>query len=383
MKLRTVTLNQYRNHAHTTMECGEEINALVGKNGEGKTNALEGISYLCLTKSFFGNTDRTALQQGKEIFSVEGEFVSDAGIAYHVFAQYDSRTAEKLFSINRLPVDRFSSVIGQFPVVILSPESNGITARGPGERRKFLDFVISQASKMYLEDLLEYRRIVKQRNRILLNTQSTRSDYSELLEPWDETLVMTGCRITQRREMFLQEFRPHLLRVYESLTGSDEMPWLDYRASIKAETGASLDVLREMFWKELHKRRGEERQVSTTLVGPHRDEMELTLDNLDLRKYASQGQHKTFLIALKVAEFFYLREHKGETPILLLDDVFSELDAGRAARVLEMLGNLGQAFITATDLQLAPEGFAWGGKNRKFFVQHGAVRYVQSPEVYN
>lgn len=375
MRVRTVTLRNYRNHAQTTLACAEGVNVCVGDNGAGKTNALEGISYLCLTKSFFGSNDRTALQNGKPEFSLYGEFVSDRGITFHNQATYDSRTAQKSFSINKSPVERFSSVIGQFPVVVLSPESADITAGGPSSRRKFLDFVISQANRVYLEDLLEYRRILKQRNKILFDARILRTDATDLLGPWDESLITTGSRLMLRRRQFIEEFSSHMASAYRSLAGELEIPQLLYAPLVGNRSEGSLEDVQKEFQDELRHIQTDERHAGTTLVGPHRDEMELRLGELDLRKFASQGQHKTFLIALKVAEFFYLKERCNETPMLLLDDIFSELDPHRSARLLDLIGGLGQTFITTTSVSMFPSTYQWSGSNRKFIIRGGAVEY--------
>lgn len=373
VRARTVTLKNYRNHEHTTLVCADGINVLVGNNGEGKTNALEGISHLCLTKSFFGSNDRTALQRGKEEFELIGEFVSDRSISFINRAQYDSRSGQKSFWINKSLVEKFSSLIGQFPVVVLSPESGRITTGGPADRRKFLDFVISQASKLYLEDLLEYRRILKQRNKILFDARLARSDPSQLLEPWDESLVATGSRVVSKRREFLKEFSPHITSSYTQLAGRGEVPMLGYEPSVGRLDADSQEAVRREFERKLADRQVEERQLGTTVVGPHRDELELRLSGLDLRKFASQGQHKSFLIALKVAEFCYLKERCSETPMLLLDDIFSELDAERSARLLGVIQRLGQSFISTTGLTMFPQTFEWSGLNKKVLIRGGAV----------
>ena len=371
-------LTAFRNHEQTEIDCAPGINILLGKNGEGKTNTLEGLSYLCLTKSFFGSNDSTVLQSGQEGFEVNGILCSDAGIEYRVRAAFRHESGEKEFFINTSPVERFSSVIGQFPVVILSPESGAITNGAPSERRKFMDFVISQSSKRYLEDLLEYRRILRQRNKILLDAKLGRTDPSRLLQPWNEELVDRGARIFVRRRTFAAGFSPHVIEAYRQLAGGTESPAMKYHSSIPMEETQTEEEARNLFEQQLERTRSDERRSGTTMVGPHRDELEFTINGMTLKHHASQGQHKTVQISLKTAEYHYLRECCRETPILLLDDVFSELDADRSERMLGMLNTMGQAFITATGDEALRCRVTWGGDNRKFSVQQGSVLHEEA-----
>ncbi|MBI3788313.1 MAG: DNA replication/repair protein RecF [Ignavibacteriales bacterium] len=383
MRLKSLRLRNFRNHTETAIQCCDKTNVFLGENGEGKTNILEAISYLCLTKSFFGSSDSTALQLGKSGFELNGEIHSDGEITYHTKVSYDGDPREKMFSINKSPVEKFSSVIGQFPIVILSPEGSSVTFGMPADRRKFMDFVISQSSKLYLEDLLEYRRILKQRNKILLDAKLQRTDCSELLEPWDNGLVERGALLMQRRWNFVQEFYPHIVIAHRLLSEEAETPSLQYHPSVAVDSFEEQGVIRDQLFDALRQARNEERRTGSTTVGPHKDELDFTINNLELRKFASQGQHKTFLVALKTAEFFYLRERCNETPLLLLDDVFSELDSHRSKQLLELIHSLGQTFITATNESLFPANFDWTESNRKFFVHQGAVVYDEAGNLIN
>jgi DNA replication and repair protein RecF len=378
MKLLSVDIVNFRNHVQTGLSTAERVNGFVGDNGQGKTSVLEAISALCLTKSVFGSKDRVLVQTGKEQFGVRGEFQSDAGVRYGVGISYSMAEDEKAFTINGTSLEKFSDVVGQFPVVVLAPHIAPITFGGPVERRKFLDFVIAQASRLYLEDLIEYQRVLRQRNKILLDARIAKADCSELLEPWSAELVERGSRITLRRAAFVEEFKLLAEEAYGDLVATTEEPGMEYRPSIPCVGGASDEDLRRAFEAELTRKAGEERQVGATLVGPHRDEVALTINGQGLRKYASQGQHKTFVVALKVAEFQYLLRHRRETPMLLLDDIFGELDGHRARRLLDLIGSLGQAFITATSDNALPADFQWGSANRRFLVHEGSVVYDEA-----
>jgi DNA replication and repair protein RecF len=274
-------------------------------------------------------------------------------------------------------------VVGQFPVVVLSPESGGITSGGPADRRKFLDFVIAQASKVYLEDLLEYRRVLRQRNRVLFDNKIGRVEYPDLIEPWDQELIDRGARITHRRHDFLKELQPMIHESYARIAGRVEVPTIQYLPSVPHGDGASEEEIRGIFRQELKRKSSEEKRLGLTLVGPHRDEFELAINDLSVRSHASQGQHKTFLIALKVAEFLYLQSKRNERPILLLDDIFTELDRHRSEMLLALTESVGQAFITTTNNSVFPSDFNWSGTNKRFIVRKGTVDYANAASLTN
>jgi len=375
VKIRELHVQKFRNHTHSDAVFGGSVNAVLGENGEGKTNLLEAISYLCLTKSFFGSSDDIVLQVGERQFEISGELESETGIRFHIGVLYDSVERKKKFSINKSPVEQFSDVVGQFPIVVLSPESGAITSGGPADRRRFLDFVISQASKVYLEDLLEYRRVLRQRNKVLFDAKVGRTPCDDLLEPWDQELIERGLRITDRRRKFLEELQPIVHESYDRIAGDDEKPTITYSPSVAHEAGATEEELRRGFREELRRKAQEERRLGISLVGPHRDELDLAIDGLGVRSHASQGQHKTFLLALKLAEFFYLRKTRNEQPMLLLDDIFTELDSHRSARLLRLTETVGQTFITATSGNVFPDEVDWRGANKRFLVHRGRVEH--------
>ncbi|MGB2870065.1 MAG: DNA replication/repair protein RecF [Bacteroidota bacterium] len=383
MRLKKLRLENVRNHAGTSIECSSSWNIFLGKNGEGKTTILEGISYLCFTKSFSTAQDATVLQLGKKSFSIFGEILSDQGVSYDVLVNFDAEQNQKTIAINKARVEKHSSVVGQFPLVVLSPEHGAITFGAPVDRRKFLDTVLSQASSVYFENLLEYRRIVRQRNKILLDAKISRSDCSDLLEPWDESLVNHGAKVIQKRVEFLEEFQPFVSAAIEEIAGSAERPQTTYESNVPFEAGSLIGAIEESFRRELDGRKAEERRMGSSLVGPHRDEIALSLNGMDLRRYASQGQHKTFLVGLKLAEFSYLRDRRRETPLLLLDDVFSELDEERAGRLAAATTALGQTFITATDERAISGQGPQDGSWQRYFVRGGTVSHVEAPTFVN
>jgi DNA replication and repair protein RecF len=381
MRLREIRLERFRNHAMTVIECAERQNVFLGNNGEGKTNILEAISFLCLTKSFYAASDATVVQLGKTGFTVTGDALSDIDVGYRIGVSYDVGSREKNIVINQSPVDSRSSVIGMFPVVVLSPENGTVTTGTPSDRRRFIDIVISQSSREYLEELIEYRRILRQRNRILFDAKMSQREALDVLEPWNESLVQCGAHIFQRRARFIGEFKPFLVDAFNKIVGGSEVPSISYEASLHADVNASVDSIREAFGATLKEQYAAERKLGTTIIGPHKDELGFEINNLGLRSFASQGQHKTFVVALKIAEFFYLRERCKETPLLLLDDVFSELDGQRSERLLKLTSNLGQSFITATDESKFSAVLGRERQDSRFYVSRGSVT-IAKPTVF-
>ncbi|MDI6802660.1 MAG: DNA replication/repair protein RecF [Bacteroidota bacterium] len=373
MFIENIRLKNFRNHADSYLECGDKANIILGDNGEGKTNLLEAVSYISLTKSFYASSDSVIVNIGETIFQIEANMVSDNGIKTKIHIGYDLTTGEKVYSINNRRIEKFSSVIGKFPIVFLSPENSNITFGGPAERRKFLDLVLSQSNQTYFEDLSEYRKVVRHRNKILSDAKFLKNDPIALLEPWNEHLIRFGTRIMVRRRNFINEFQEYIFSSYKKLVDLREVPSIDYEPSFKTGNSEKDEVTFENFKTEIDRKYKEELRLGSTLVGPHRDEISFKINGLELRKFASQGQHKTFFVALKIGEFFYLKERCRENPILLLDDVFSELDDNRAQQMLLLIENLNQTFITSTNFDIFDKVLSFGEKNKKVIVRKGKI----------
>jgi DNA replication and repair protein RecF len=371
-----IRLRNFRNHTDSSLELGEGINALLGDNGEGKTNVLEALSYLSLTKSFYAASDATVLQIGKEAFDVEGKIWSASGLMNVVRVAYSRIPAQKSYEVNGSQPPRLASVIGRFPMVILSPENGAITFGGPVERRRFVDLVLSQINPAYLEAALEYRRILKQRNRVLADARVRGAGVDGLIEPWDVSLVRHGSVIVEKRRAFVGEFAAYMERAYQDLVGEIERPGIAYVSSCLPPGAAGREEIEKFVSARLEERREEELRRGVTLVGPHRDDVEFAINGVPVPQFASQGQHKTLLVALKVAEFHFVSERSGERPMFLLDDVFSELDSRRASRILALVSGLGQTVITTTDEQAFRGSVLWEGHNRRFCVERGTCRAV-------
>lgn len=370
MKISNALLRCFRNHHESAFEFGARVNVLLGQNGQGKTNALEALSFLCLTKSFYASADTTVMQQHGSFFEIKSTLVSDEGKEFHVRVAYNDAKKEKTFTINGAKVERYSTVIGMFPIVILSPENNAITFGSPAERRKFIDLVIAQSSTAYVKDSMEYRRIVRQRNTIL--SEANGKDCGKEIAPWNEMLITYGSRIIYKRNLFLNEFAPFIAQTYLDIVDERETPNITYAPSVTIQHNATPEEIAVAMHEKLQKKKKDETRFQTTLVGPHRDEIIFSLNGLSLKHFASQGQHKTFLVALKAAEFFFLKERCNETPVFLLDDIFSELDDYRSKKMLVLAESLGQIFITTTSEKMFG-GAEWNAERKKFFIQNGAV----------
>jgi len=374
MYLREVTLTHFRNHSSTNIAFGKGLNALVGNNGQGKTNVLEAIAYLSFTKSFYAAADTDALQFGHEFFEVRGGVEAENGSQTSVAVRFQKGPPEKRVAINAHQVERHADVVGEFPAVVLSPEHGAIIAGGPAERRRFLDIVLCQTSRSYLEDILEYRRVVRQRNRILADARYQQIPVPSAIEPWNESLVEHGARVMERRRRFLRVLQPHVAESYRVTSGSESDVGAIYAAGGSLDPGSEEAEVRTWMKDQIRLRQGEEARRGTSLVGPHRDDIQFTISGISVQQFASQGEQKSFLIALKLAEFQYVRESRDESPLLLLDDLFSELDQGRTERVLRRIEGTGQSIITATDVSVFRHIFDGKDQHRRFTVENGTCR---------
>jgi len=374
MIIRQITLNNFRNHEHSRVSPGEGINLLLGRNGQGKTNVIEAVSYLGLTKSFYAASDMHVLRIGEQDFSVEGRMCADGGLESTVRVTYSEEPPCKQVLINGIHPESLSSVIGRFPVVILSPEHGSITSGGPGERRRFMDITLSQISGAYLDDLMQYRKALRHRNRLLTEYRTGQREIRTLLDPWSESLAQLGARITARRLAFVAEFRTYLANVHADLVGGSEKAEIRYKAFVELEAGTPTDEIARLMRQELQRHEPDELRRGASLVGPHRDDLEIALDTLAVQRYASQGQHKTILVAMKIAEHAYLCDRRNERPVLLLDDLFSDLDEERSRVILSKVASMGQCVITTTEDIPSNPSVDWNGYHRRFTVERGTVR---------
>ena len=344
MILTSLLLKNFRTHSDLNINFKAGLNYIFGDNGIGKTSILESIYYLCTTKSCITRSDHEVLKFDENRFLIEGKFSDLTKNTVRVsFSRQDSK---KQIYIDDKLVSKASSVIGKFPVVTLLPSDHTITQGAPADRRKFFDSILSQANPNYLETLLEYNRTLKQRAALLaIIRDSGNARHYDELNVWTEKLIEKGTEIINYRINFIDKFRSYVNESYERIMGIEEKPDIRYLYFDNARQ----EDIKEWFFDLLSKRKEDEIRRASNLVGPHRDDYEFSLSSISLKSFGSQGQHKTFQVVLRFAEFFYLKDVAGKTPIFLLDDVFGELDSNRASKISEYLSDVGQAILTLTD----------------------------------
>jgi len=372
MRTTRTALQNFRNHVDTSVEWAPHMNVITGHNGAGKTNLIDAIHYLCMSRSFAASSDRYVVNQDAPYFMIKGHFEGNIRASFEVGCSYSRGEGKKIF-VNESPLDRLSDLIGMVPVVVLAPEDKKLTSEGPKERRSFIDSLISQISHAYLKDLLDFRQARRQRNKLLQQFRGARSVLIEYLEPWDAQLIEFGSRIVAKRTHVLNQFQDYLSKQYQIISGMEHKPHLQYQTF--CEPSEDIEEIKKRYGKALDEARDNELDRELTTVGPHRDEIVFYLDDFELRKFGSQGQHRLFALSIKLAQLFYFSEHLDELPIFLLDDVFGDLDTQRTEVLLQaLIEHAGQTFITSASPVLFDQFVTFDGvKNRKYTVKKGEV----------
>lgn len=377
MRITRLSLRNFRNHVETDVEWAPHLNVITGRNGAGKTNLVDAIHYLCMSRSFVSNSDTYVVNQDSSFFMLKGHFEGNIRSSFEVSCSYSRGEGKKVF-VNDSPLERLSDLIGMVPVVVLCPEDKKLTSEGPSERRTFIDAFISQISPRYLRDLIDYRKILKQRNKLLQEFRGPRSTLEAYLEPWNVQMSETGARIVAKRTEVLNQFQDYLAREYELISGMKHRPHLQYQTF--CEPSESVEEIRERYVKALEEAQEKEMEREYSIVGPHRDEIVFYLDDFELRKYGSQGQHRLFALALKLAQLFYFSEELDDLPIFLLDDVFGDLDPEKIEVLLNALvEHAGQTFITSANPVPFDQYVDFDTvKNRAYRVEDGMVTEAES-----
>ena len=365
MILKKFKLANFRNYPELELSFNAKSNYIYGDNGHGKTNILEAISLLTFGKSFIGSGEIDCVMFGEQEFFVTGEFENEIDNTDLVVLNYNGEARKKVYHLNRDPVRSFSSdLFGRIPVVFLSPHSLNITYGNPGERRKFFDIIISQTGTIYLDNLKKLVKLVKLKNALLkAGSRYAPSEKDDLLNSYNEKLADVGSEIIFRRLIFLKEFKSFFEKNFRYLTAEDNYCSIIYYSDVIGEIKYDeIDEytpgeIKEKIEAVLIERRKEEIDRGLTLVGPQRDDFLFKLEKdksentggvFDLKNHASQGEHKTFVVALILAEFDFLKEKRDTAPLLLLDDILSELDSGRVFKIISHLKEFGQIFLTTT-----------------------------------
>lgn len=352
MRISKLIINNLRSHLHSEFNFGEKVNLIHGLNGSGKTTILEAISISALSKSFLPTSDQDLINYNNKFYSIICEAKTDYNTNYNCKILYEIGSRKKISNTekdNALPKD----LVGLIPLVILSPDYKNITFGSPADRRSFVDKVISQASSVYLNNLIKLKKILKQRNSLLGKIRKEEITDKSLLDPWTEQLIEVSISITLKRQRFISDILDDYKNYYKIISESAESVNLDYEAYGIQDTADNSDELRIQFENLYKEKSNLEFLRGTTCFGPQKDDIKFIIEKGIARENASQGQHKSILIALKLAEFEYLIEKCNEKPIILLDDIFSELDQKRAERVLQIIkDNEIQSFITSTDSKI-------------------------------
>ncbi len=346
MRLKSISIENFRNHGILEFEPGHQITNIYGSNGSGKTTILEAIHYCALTKGFSGNSDRECLKFGEEFFTIRSSFESENISETKVVVAYTSQK-EKRILVNDQELLTFSKHIGTIPCVTFTPRELVIMTGGPAERRRFMDTAICQYDRKYLFDLLQYRRVLQQRNALLASFEDS-SKVETALEVLTEQLITSAVQIVIARERFIYSFSVMLGEVYRWHPEETKNEILYQSSFPHGKTKLSKEEMQTLFRERYHAIKKQEILRRQTLAGPHRDDLELYINGREIKKYASQGQQRAFLIAMKMTLHAYLYEKSGEKPITLLDDLFSELDEKVSSDIIETLSLKGQVIITST-----------------------------------
>lgn len=338
MFLRHLSLVNYKNFNSKTLDFDPVINCLVGDNGVGKTNVLDAIYHLCFGKSYFNPVSTQNIKHNTDFFVVEGEFEKNSRTE-KILCSFKKGT-KKVIKRNGKPYEKFSEHIGFLPLVIISPSDRDLILEGSDTRRKFMDGVISQSDKVYLQNLIKYNKVVSQRNSLLKYFAANRTFDQDTLSIYNEQLYSLGTEIHQKRVEFINSFLPIFKEQYQNISEKDEQINLAYESQLSNTSLLSL----------LESNIEKDRALQYTSVGVHKDDLNFTIAGHPIKKFGSQGQQKSFLIALKLAQFHFIKQLAGTTPILLLDDIFDKLDENRVSHIVGLVknDNFGQIFISDT-----------------------------------
>lgn len=338
MIINRLTLYNFKNHSEKKFEFSPQINCFVGNNGAGKTNILDALHYLSVGKSFLGNTDSNNIKTGEDFFTIDAEIRN--GDSEDVIKISQPKEAKKIIKKNDKSYDRMADHIGYLPSVMISPYDSNLISDSGESRRKFLDSMISQTDSGYLFDLIQYQKTVQQRNALLKYFAKNRIWDKDSLEIYDDPITKSGNKIFEKRREFVSKLDPIVQNFYEIISGGKET------VSVVYESHLLTDSFENLLEESLER----DRMLTYTSKGIHKDDLLFEMDSVLIKKIGSQGQQKSFLISLKLAQMSLIKELTGKTPILLLDDIFDKLDDTRVAQLIKLVNqeNFGQIFITDT-----------------------------------
>ncbi len=339
MIINNLKIQNFKNHQERNFDFSSQINCFVGNNGVGKTNILDALHYLSMAKSFLGNKDLNNIKTDEDFFTIEGT-VDDLE-KENIIKVQQPKEAKKIIKKNDKAYDRISDHIGFLPSVIISPYDSNLISDSGESRRKFLDAMISQTDSEYLFNLIQYQKTVQQRNALLKDFSKNRYFDSDNLEIYNEPLIKFGSKIFGKRKEFTDSIVPLIQNYYEIISKGKEKITVLYESDLSENNFA--DLLQQYLEKD--------RMLTYTSKGIHKDDLVFEMNGISMKRTASQGQQKSFLIALKLSQMNRIKELTGKTPILLLDDIFDKLDDSRVSQLIELVNqeHFGQIFITDTN----------------------------------
>ncbi|WP_209390125.1 DNA replication/repair protein RecF [Chryseobacterium sp. RR2-3-20] len=338
MNIKKLSLYNFKNHSEKVFEFSPQINCFVGNNGAGKTNILDALHYLSVGKSFLGNTDFNNIKKDEDFFTINAEIQNEENEDIIKISQ--PKDTKKIIKKNDKTYERLADHIGYLPSVMISPYDSNLISDSGESRRKFLDSMISQTDSEYLFGLMQYQKTVQQRNALLKYFAKNRTWDKDSLEIYDDPITKLGTQIFEKRKNFVEKLNPIVQNFYETISGGKETVSVVYDSHLLYDS--FINLLRENVDRD--------RMLTYTSKGIHKDDLLFEMDSVLIKKTGSQGQQKSFLISLKLAQMSLVKELTHKTPILLLDDIFDKLDDTRVAQLIKLVNkeNFGQIFITDT-----------------------------------
>lgn len=336
MFIENIHITGFKSILELSWEPNKRLNLILGKNGSGKTNFLDAIYFMCLTKSFLGSTDLQNIHHDYDFYRLVGDFKNE-NTKTKIEASF-SHSTKKSFKANKEEYEKLSYHIGKLPVVLIAPDDTDLIRGGSELRRRFFDGIICQSDAVYLNNCIHYNHFLKQRNHLLKQLASKENKSFDLLDLYDDKLISIGAAISRKRNLFIASFIPFLQKHHSVLASEQEIIKLEYES----------EHLNADFSEKFTSARSKDLQFTRTTLGIHTDDFDIQLNEKSTKKYASQGQKKTIIIALKLAQYDFLEDILGKKPILLLDDIFDKLDDVRIKKLVEIISSasMGQVFVS-------------------------------------
>ena len=357
MILKSITLTNYKSFSAKTVDFDPKINCFIGPNGTGKSNVLDAIYHLSFGKSYFNPISSQNIKHGEDFFAIKGSYKNES--KEEVVIINFKKNDKKVIKRNNKKYEKFSDHIGFIPLVIISPSDRNLIAEGSDIRRKFIDSVISQSDKKYLENLINYNKILTQRNSLLKLIFKNKNFDKQTIQVYDSQLESIGEKIHMKRKMFLNDFIPVFKDKYKSISNNNE------DVDIRYKTDLEFDKLSVLLQENLEK----DMFLQYTSKGIHKDDLVFNINDYSVKKFGSQGQQKSLLIALKLSQFDFLKSQNKNNPILLLDDIFDKLDKNRVKQIINLVSadDFGQIFISDTDEERTIESIKEINNSNKIF----------------